>query len=99
MFIEKNASNKIKVTEAINSLLDEMSGYPSDSPEYAKMVEQLTKLYALKEVDSKVDSPRRVSADTLAIVGGNILGIVMIVGHERASVLTSKALTLLTKLR
>ena len=39
MFIEKNASNKTKVTEAINSLLDEMSGYPSDSPEYAKMVE------------------------------------------------------------
>lgn len=99
MFIEKPETNKVKVTEAINALLDEMSGHPGNSSEYAALTDQLTKLYALKEVDTKVESTRRVSADTLAIVGGNILGIVMIVGHERASVLTSKALTLLTKLR
>lgn len=99
MFNEKPVANKDGVAEAITSLLEDMSGLNSDSPEYAKMVDQLTKLYALKEIDAKIDHPRRVSADTLAIVGGNILGIVMIVGHERASVLTSKALTFLTKVR
>lgn len=99
MFNEKPVTNKDGVAEAITSLLEDMSGLNSDSPEYAKMVDQLTKLYALKEIDAKIDHPRRVSADTLAIVGGNILGIVMIVGHERASVLTSKALTLLSKVR
>lgn len=99
MFNEKPVANKDGVAEAITSLLEDMSGLNSDSPEYAKMVDQLTKLYALKEIDAKIDHPRRVSADTLAIVGGNILGIVMIVGHERASVLTSKALTFLTKLK
>lgn len=91
--------NKVGVTEAINSLLEELSGHTSESQEYAQIVDQLTKLYALKEVDHKVGSNKRVSADTLAIVGGNIIGIVLIVGHERANMLTSKALTLLTKLK
>lgn len=99
MFTEKLPDTKVGLNEAINSLLEEMSHLNGDSEEYAKMVEQLKTLYSLKEVDQKVDSWKRVSADTLAIVGGNILGIVMIVGHERASVLTSKALTLLTKLK
>lgn len=99
MFNDKPANNKDGVTEAITALLDEMSGHQGDSVEYAKMVDQLTKLYALKEIDHKVDAPRRVSMDTLAVVGGNILGILMIVGHERTSVLTSKALTLLTKVK
>ena len=99
MFTEKPADNKAGVTEAINTLLEELSGHQAESPEYAKIVDQLTKLYALKEVDHKVNSNKRVSMDTLAIVGGNILGIVLIVGHERAAVLTSKALTLLTKVK
>lgn len=80
---------------AITVLLHEMSGHQGDSEEYAKMVVQLDVLYKLKEVDSK----KRVSADTLAIIGANLLGIVMIVGHERANVVTSKALGLLSKLR
>lgn len=99
MFNNKPADNKAGVAEAITALLDEMSGHSAESEAYASMVDQLTKLYALKEIDQKIDAPRRVSADTLAIVGGNILGIVMIVGHERASVLTSKAMTLLLKLK
>ena len=99
MFNTKPADNKAGVTDAINSLLEELSGHSSDTKEYAQIVDQLTKLYALKETDHKVDSNKRVSMDTLAIVGGNILGIVLIVGHERAAVLTSKALTLLTKVK
>lgn len=98
MFTEKR-NNKAEVTEAISTLLETLSGHSPETEAYAQIVDQLTKLYALKEVDTKVEAPRRVSADTLAIVGANILGIVMIVGHERANMLTSKALTLLTKLR
>lgn len=99
MFDKKPATNKAGVTEAINALLEDMSGHQSDSPEYARISQQLTNLYSLKEIDHKVESSRRVSAETLAVVGGNLLGIVMIVGHERAHVLTSKALTLLTKVK
>lgn len=34
-----------------------------------------------------------VSKDTLMIVGGNIIGILVIVGHERMHLVTSKALS------
>lgn len=99
MFTKKPTTNKDGLTQAIDSLLEEMSALSGDDPEYAKMADQLTKLYTLKEVDHKVESNRRVSMDTLAVVGANLAGILMIVGHERANIVTSKALTLLTKLK
>jgi hypothetical protein len=99
MFTKKPSENKTGVTEAINSLLKEMESLNGDSEQYAQMNDQLTKLYALKEIDNKIDTPRRVSMDTLAIVGGNLLGIFTIVIYEQKSVLTSKALGLLTKLK
>lgn len=98
MFIKLN-TNKTKVTEAIDSLLDEMAVCSGDSEEYAKMNDQLTKLYELKEIDQKVTTHKRVSAETLLVVGGNILGILLIIGYERENVLTSKALSLLTKVK
>jgi hypothetical protein len=52
---------------------------------------------ALKEKD--FSAPKRVSWDTWALVGANLLGIVLIIGHERANVVTSKALGFVSKLR
>lgn len=86
---------KTGVDLAIDEVLREMQGFTSDTEQYASMVDQLSKLYKLKEDTSK----KRVSPDTLAIVAGNLLGIVVIVGYERAEVVTSKALSLLLKLR
>lgn len=40
---------------------------------------------------------RRVKPDTLALVGANILGIVLVIGHERASVIATKALGFVSK--
>lgn len=74
---------------AIDNVYSEMAGSDSHTEEYAKSVDQLIKLYSLKE------APRRVSPDTLAVVLGNILGIILIVGHERTHIVTSKALQLL----
>lgn len=99
MFNKKPNTNRDGLTEAIDSLLREMSDLNGDDPEYAKMADQLTKLYALKEIDHKVESGKRISLDTLAVVGANIAGILMIVGYERENVLTSKALSLLMKLK
>lgn len=99
MFTKKQSNNTIGVSNAIDELLVEMHEQDKDSEIYAAMVSQLEKLYGLKEIDCKVDAGSRVSMDTLTIVAGNVFGILMIVGHERANVVTSKALTLLTKLR
>jgi len=60
------------------------------TPEYKLAVKELTKLYAIKKEAST--STRRVSPDTVALIVGNILVTAMVVGHERANVVTSKAL-------
>lgn len=43
--------------------------------------------------------PKPVSRDTLVLAGANLLGIVLIVGHERAHVVTSKAIGFIKTLR
>lgn len=89
-----------KEDEGLNKLIDQLQTRMSDEPfntqEYATLTEQLTKLYAIKE---KKNSLKRPSADTLAVVAGNLAGIIMIVGHERAHVVTSKAIGFILKAR
>ena len=84
-----------KLDLAIDVLLGEMlePGYAAD--DWAKMIEQQTKNYQLKEQDSR----SRPSADTLLIVGANIVGIILIIGHERASIITTKALGFIMRLK
>jgi len=89
------APAKTKLDKAIDVLLDRLAEDAYDSDAYAKMVDQLSKLYKLKEQDSR----RRVSPDTLAMIAGNIVGIVLIIGHERANVITTKALGFVMRLK
>lgn len=95
MFNVRNRNEDSALDRAIDSLFFAMSSLDHTSDEYAKMLGHLTKLYALKEDTSK----RRVSADTMAVVLGNLAGIVLIVGHEKAHVVTSKALNFVMKAR
>jgi hypothetical protein len=81
--------------EAITEILSEMKGFTSDSEDYATMVNHLVTLHKLKETNSS----KRVSADTMAIVAGNLLGILAILSYERVHVVTSKALSFAGKLR
>lgn len=83
------------LVKEIDNLYSNMSDLDRSSDDYAAMVNQLTKLYKLKEINSR----KRVSPDTLAIVAGNLAGILMIVGHEKAHVVTSKALSFVLKAR
>lgn len=79
----------------IDSILARMSGELPDTDDYAKMADQLVKLYKLKEVDSK----RKLSPDALAAVAGNLIGILVIIGYEHKNVITSKALSFVMKSR
>jgi hypothetical protein len=92
----KNIINKDEnLNKEIDRVLTLMSHANPTSAEYADLTESLSKLYALKESSSK----NRLSKDTMAVVAGNLLGIVMIVGHEKAHVVTSKALGFVMKAR
>lgn len=95
LFKKKTPTEKSGLEKAIDSVLSDLESYDSDSPEYARSADQLVKLHALKANES----PNRVSADTAAIVAGNLAGILIIVGYERTHVAASKALSFLSKLR
>lgn len=64
------------------------------SKEYLQNVEGVERLYQLKE-----KSNNRISPDTLATIAANLAGIVLILNHERVHVVSTKALTLLHKLK
>ena len=66
MFAKKPSSNKIAVEDAIYSLLEEMANLNGDSDAYARMADQVEKLYKLREVDAKVDAQQAGRDETIA---------------------------------
>lgn len=92
---KRTQNEKTGLEKAIEELHIEMNSVTADTEQYSQMADQLVKLYKLREFDA----PKKVSPDTLVLVGGNLLGIALIVGHERAHVVTSKALSFVLKLK
>lgn len=88
--------DKSGLEKAIDRLHEDMQTVEPYSEQYTQMTKNLSELYKLRDHDG-----RRwpVSPETLAVVAGNLIGIGMIVGHERAHVVTSKALSFITKLK
>lgn len=81
--------------DVIAVLLAKMHEEDPVSDKYAKMADQLSKLYKLKEQDA----PKRVSMDTWALIAANLAGILLIIGYEQKHIITSKALAFVQKLR
>lgn len=92
---QKPTVEKTGLETTITTLISEMASHEGDSEEYTKMVDNLETLYKLKAEDK----PDRVDRNTIAIVAGNLLGILVIVGFEKSHVMTSKALSNLLKPR
>lgn len=78
----------------IDCILQEMQMVGRCSEEYSKLMKSLERLHELKANNR----PKRVSRDTIAIVAGNLLGILLIVSYEHAHVMTSKSFSQLPKL-
>lgn len=76
------------VDEHITTVLDEMQLAGPDSEEYAKMMTILERLYEIKTKER----PNPVSRDTIALIAGNLMGILLIVAYEQKHVMTSKGL-------
>jgi uncharacterized Rossmann fold enzyme len=77
--------------QAVRELLFKQVG----TEEYAKTLEHVAKIHGLL----REEKSRRVSRDTLAVIGANLLGILMIIKHENVNVVTSRAMGLLMQAR
>lgn len=90
-----------RFTKSKSSLLDdpiahvlaEMGDHEPGSPEHMKLIIALERLTELKYKEPQ----HRVSPDTMLMVGGNLFGILILVGYEHAHVIGSKAINLLLK--
>ena len=131
MFIDKLFSKPTALNQAIDDLIAAMQKEKPGTQEYAKLVDQLIKLYKLKEIDinsvlkeaeflnkqqqqeaetelKKLDIRQRLKEmklpfgmkpETVAIIAANLVGIALILNHERLNVVTTKAVTFVTKLK
>lgn len=110
--ISKEPPHEALLKDAISKVLERMLATDPESDEYAQMTKQLSELYKMQnsndesaarfeELNLKRDElnkPDRVKMDTWALVGANLVGILIMVNYERAHVLTSKALGFIGRL-
>jgi len=89
-FVMKKTS---ALDEPIERVLYEMTLYGPDTDEYPALVEHLERLMTMKAQERK----SRVSPDTMAMVVGNLLGILVIVAYEQKHVMVSKGLSFVFK--
>lgn len=53
--------------------------------------------HSLEEYDKLIERKWKFSPDTLLVVGANLLGIVLILKHEKIDIISSKALSFVLK--
>ena len=86
---------KSNLDKAIDKVHLKMETLEPDSDEYGKANENLSKLYEAKAIQAKDG----FSKDTLLVVTGNLLGLLLVLNYERLGIITSKALGMLIRSR
>jgi hypothetical protein len=92
MFAKQSEPNGLD--QIIDELQQFMLTLDKDSDKYTTMVENLSKLYKLRG-----DPSKPISKDAILTTVGSIVGILLILNYERLNVVTSKAISFVTKLR
>ena len=82
----KFVKSESALDEQIDKILEHMSQCDPSTEKYSGMLTDLERLIRLK----KEEKINRVSPDTLAIVAGNLIGILIIVAYEQKHVVTSR---------
>jgi hypothetical protein len=93
MFSRTRAPSKLEIE--IDRAIRELRNHAVGSTEYVRAIDQIVKLHEMKENEK----PKSVSKDTLAIIGANLLGIILIIRHEHVNVISSKAMNMVIKPR
>jgi hypothetical protein len=91
-FFFKNRDDH-RIDAIIERVEDAMEREDPTGDKYPKLVTYLERLHDIKAKVSRV----RVSPDTWALIGGNLLGILFIVMYEQKHVMTSKAQSMLIR--
>lgn len=79
----------------IKSILNELDEYSATDPEYKAMMKHLNDLRRMQEADR----PQQYDKNTILTCAASLIGIAIIVGYEQKSVITSKAIGFIPKLK
>jgi hypothetical protein len=83
----------------ISDHIEKMDGIGPETEEYTAQADNLKTLMETRAIEVTIEKPWRPSADTVALVAGNLLGIVAILTFEKANVITTKGLSQVLKPR
>lgn len=97
MFGKFRRGGPSKYDAPIEKALASMETYDTDDAEFADALNFLERLTKLKEAEKP--NVRKVSPDTLALVLGNLAGILVIVAYEQKHVMTSVAKGFILKVK
>jgi hypothetical protein len=95
--LKRDERKPSRLEDTIDSALVELSNHQLDSDEAAAIVVNITKLCEAQATLKSAEKANAVSADIVATVIGNLVGIGMILGYEHVNVITSKALGFVVK--
>lgn len=91
----KKQNEPTEIELAINRILDRMQYVDPESDEYGVLVARLDKIHSMKIAEK--NDRNKLSSDAILTAGASILGILLIIGHERINVITTKALGFVAK--
>ena len=89
------SNERLLLESEIARAIRDLRNHGFDTPEYAKTLDHVVTLHKMLVEDK----PQNVNKDTMAVVGANLLGIVLVIKHEFVNVVTSRAMSLLLKPR
>lgn len=86
---EKPETSTTLLETEIQNCIQNMEYMAIDGEDYEIAVNNLSELVKSK---TELTKSKRIDVNTLLVVGGNLLGILFILGYEKADIVTSKAL-------
>ena len=85
--------------KALDELVKQLNDHQGHTKEYTALVANVKTLTEAAVADKTTNRRPTVSPETMATIAANLAGILMILNYERAHVLTTKAIPLLSKLK
>ena len=95
--IRKPPEDLTDLEEAISELISEMREFDAETEEYTAAAANLKVLMEARQIEKSIEQSWYPSADAVALVAGNLLGIIAILSFEKANVITSKSLNFVLK--
>lgn len=93
MFKTKRISKLKQLDMEIESVTESLMDIKPFDERYEKIVNNLDRLYEVRNLTVK----NKVSADTIAMIGANLLGIGLILKFEQLDVISTKAMSFVMK--